>query len=49
MNHSLALTFAFLPLVAAVAAVVLLVAGPRERHAAAVGAAELVTGATGAR
>ena len=47
VTHSL--TYAFLPLVAAVAAVVLLVAGPRERHAAAVGAAELVTGATGAR
>ena len=42
---SLKLTYAFLSLVAAVAAVVLPVAGPREGHAAAVGAAELVGGA----
>ena len=43
------LTFALFALVAAVAAVVLPVAGPREGHAAPVGAAELVVRATGGR
>ena len=39
-------TYAFLSFVTSVAAVVLLVAGPRARNAAAIGAAEMVGGAT---